>query len=81
MLKPGDLVRVNNVMESPIIKVRHTRYCDIDPRVLTDEFDVDKDEVGIVLALVECPIAKTPETMVMFGTRYGWTWDNCWKPC
>jgi len=81
LLKPGDMVMVNNVMENPIIKVRSTRYCDINPRVPMGEFDVSKYEVGVVLALVECPIAHTDETMVLFGTRFGWTWDNCWKRC
>lgn len=81
MLKPGDMVKINRVIDSPKIAVRFVRYCDIDVRVETQEFDVMKDEVGIVLALVECPVSRTPECMVLFGTRFGWTWDNCWKPC
>jgi hypothetical protein len=81
ILKPGDIVKVNNVASTPVIKVRAERYCDIDPRVKTTDFDVTESEVGIVLALVDCPISNCPETLVMFGTRYGWTWDNCWKRC
>ena len=80
MLKPGDRVKVNNVIDTTI-RVRHVRYCDIDPRVPTLEFIVEKSEVGVVLAQVECPVAKFEEVMVLFGTRFGWTWGNCWKPC